>query len=113
MITKPDLIVFDEPVTALDVSVQTQVLNLIGDRQSEHGFAALFISHDIRPVADHVATGQSPAQGCRGPLERRWAPTSGEGQGVLSARASRRSAEPLKTSWSPGKVPLLAYCQKV
>ncbi|GAA0966831.1 hypothetical protein GCM10009555_009660 [Acrocarpospora macrocephala] len=50
MITRPDLIVFDEAVTALDVSVQTQVLNLIRDLQAERGFAALFISHDIAAV---------------------------------------------------------------
>jgi ABC-type oligopeptide transport system ATPase subunit len=58
MITKPDLIVFDEAVTALDVSVQTQVLNLIRDLQTERGFAALFISHDIaavRYVSDQIA----------------------------------------------------------
>ncbi len=50
VITDPDLIVFDEAVTALDVSVQTQVLNLIRDLQAERGFAALFISHDIAAV---------------------------------------------------------------
>ncbi len=50
IITRPDLIVFDEAVTALDVSVQTQILNLIGDLQSEWDFAALFISHDIAAV---------------------------------------------------------------
>ncbi len=50
IITDPDLIVFDEAVTALDVSVQTQILNLIRDLQAERGFAALFISHDIAAV---------------------------------------------------------------
>ena len=47
LITEPRFIVFDEPVSALDVSVQTQVLNLIKDLQSQHGFGALFISHDL------------------------------------------------------------------
>jgi ABC-type glutathione transport system ATPase component len=58
IITHPDLIVFDEAVTALDVSVQTQVLNLIKDLQHKHRFAALFISHDIaavRYIAHHIA----------------------------------------------------------
>jgi ABC-type glutathione transport system ATPase component len=58
MITHPDLIVFDEAVSALDASVQTQVLNLIKDLQTQTGFAALFISHDlaaVRYVADDVA----------------------------------------------------------
>jgi oligopeptide/dipeptide ABC transporter ATP-binding protein len=47
LITEPRFIVFDEAVSALDVSVQTQVLNLIKDLQAEHNFAALFISHDL------------------------------------------------------------------
>jgi ABC-type glutathione transport system ATPase component len=58
LITGPELIVFDEAVTALDASVQIQVLNLIRDLQARHGFAALFISHDIaavRYVAHRVA----------------------------------------------------------
>ena len=45
--TRPRFIVFDEAVSALDVSVQAQVMNLIRDLQAEQGFAALFISHDI------------------------------------------------------------------
>jgi ABC-type glutathione transport system ATPase component len=50
VVAHPDLIVFDEAVTALDASVQTQVLNLIRDLQEERGFAALFISHDLAAV---------------------------------------------------------------
>ncbi len=47
LVTRPRFIVFDEAVSALDVSVQTQVLNLIKDLQEKYGFAALFISHDL------------------------------------------------------------------
>ncbi len=47
LVTEPRFIVFDEAVSALDVSVQAQVLNLIRDLQTQHGFGALFISHDI------------------------------------------------------------------
>jgi ABC-type glutathione transport system ATPase component len=47
LITEPRFIVFDEAVSALDVSVQAQVLNLIRDLQGTHGFGALFISHDL------------------------------------------------------------------
>ena len=58
LITDPSFIVFDEIVSALDVAVQAQILNLLKDIQSAQGFAALFISHDlaaVRYVAHRVA----------------------------------------------------------
>ncbi|MBN8926530.1 MAG: ATP-binding cassette domain-containing protein, partial [Rhodospirillales bacterium] len=56
--TDPALLVADEPISALDVSIQAQVVNMLADLQAARGIAMLFISHDlkvVRQVSHHVA----------------------------------------------------------
>jgi len=73
----PDVVVADEPVSALDVSVQASIINLLNELQAAHGTTLVFISHDlsvVRYLADHVAVMYLGTVAELGPVERVFAP---------------------------------------
>src|SRR5437879_12112597 len=70
---EPDLLIADEPTTALDVTVQAQILKLLKDLQARLGMAMLFITHDlgiVRKIADRVCVMKEGRIVEQGPIER-------------------------------------------
>jgi peptide/nickel transport system ATP-binding protein len=95
LVLDPEFVVADEPVSALDVSIQAQILNLLRGLQQDHGFTMLFVSHDLSVVnyiADRVAVmhdGRIVEQGLR--KEVLFQPNHAYTRSLLAATAALRT----------------------
>lgn len=121
---KPDLVVFDEPVAALDVSIQSQILNLMCDLKREHGLTYLFIAHDLSVVeyiSDRIGVmylGQlvewgSRDQVCgrpRHPYTQRLLAASPQPEPGRQARQAEVQGEPPDPMHPPGGCPFHTRC---
>jgi dipeptide transport system ATP-binding protein len=109
LMLRPKLVVADEPVSALDISIQAQVLNLMLDLQQEFGLAYLFISHDlsvVRHIADEVLVlylGRPVEQGPKETLFAR--PRHPYTKALLAATPSVRVDEKRERQVLTGEIP--------
>jgi oligopeptide transport system ATP-binding protein len=105
----PALIVCDEPVSALDVSVQGQVVNLLRDLQAQRGLSYVFVSHDlriVRHIADRVAVmylGRIVEIGDKDAVYRR--PLHPYTEGLLAAVPVPRPGRPRRRAAVQGEIP--------
>jgi len=109
LVVNPKLIVADEPVSALDVSVKSSILDLLADLQADFGIALIFISHDlsvVREIADRVAVMYLGELVETAPTERLFAePAHPYTETLLSAIPEPDPEAPDRTIQLPGSVP--------
>lgn len=113
---EPDILIADEPTTALDVTIQAQILDLISDLQKENGMSVLFITHDLGVIAelcDNVAVMYAGRVVERTSVEHLFKdPKHPYSQGLLSAIPKLDGVPKTKLSTIEGQVPTLMEMPK-
>jgi oligopeptide/dipeptide ABC transporter ATP-binding protein len=107
---EPALLLADEPTTALDVTIQAQVLGLLADLKARHGMAMLFITHNlgvVAQIADRVAVMYAGEIVEQGPVERIFAAPAHPYTRALFAAIPRMDIDGQELAAIPGRVPSL------
>ncbi|HRM75826.1 MAG TPA: ATP-binding cassette domain-containing protein, partial [Paracoccus sp. (in: a-proteobacteria)] len=94
----PDLLIADEPTTALDVTIQAQIMDLLGELKASDNLSMLFISHDlglVRRIADRVCVMKGGEIVEQGPVDRIFADPQHEYTRMLLAAEPQGRADPL------------------
>ena len=121
---RPDLLIADEPTTALDVTVQAQILDLLGNLQSEHQMAVILITHDLGVIAescDEVVVMYAGRVVERAPVKELFAnPLHAYTRGLLNSIPKLENPRKTKLETIPGQVASISdfvegcrFCQRL